>query len=211
MNERVRWTVMAASCVLVLGCGSSKDSDSGKDNDAGSSKGGTSGGGSGSSGNGSGGSASGTGGTMAGTGGMPGGAVAHNVDCGDNVCAGVQPGSMMGFPGFMLAEVCCADESAGTCGSISADDATKCLAPPEPDSRCPQVMGQPGCCADNNICGLDGSLAGRGCFGLDKLSAMFGNLPPAIKMMFMLPDVKTCDGSPLPDAGMMMSGDDAGM
>ena len=108
--------------------------------------------------------------------------------------------------GFMLAATCCADEAAGTCGSVSADDGKTCLAPPEPDSRCPRAFGSGGCCTMDNHCGIDGSLAGRGCIDLLMISAM---IPPQFRSMLMLPDPVTCDGMPLSlDAGM--SSEDAG-
>lgn len=210
MNERVRWMVVALSCALALGCGSSsKDSDANKKDDAGASGKGSSG--SGGTSDGSGGTSGGTGGmTAAGTGGMPGGAIVKNVKCGPKVCAGVDPSSAMMGLGmaamFRLADTCCADESAGTCGAVDMTDMS-CKAPPAPDSDCPALMGQPGCCADNNECGIDASLFGRGCVSLVAISGM---IPAQFRAQFGFPDPVDCDGNPIAmDAGMM-SEEDAG-
>jgi hypothetical protein len=204
------------SCALALGCGGdSKDSDKGNDGSSGNGgKSGNGGGGnSGNSGSGSGGASSGTGGMVAGgTGGMGGGAIVKNVPCGEKVCAGVDPASaMMGLGmamNFRLADTCCADESAGTCGSVNMADMS-CQPPPEADSDCPMLMGTSGCCAENNECGVDASLFGRGCVSLVAISGM---IPAQFRMTLGLPDPVDCDGQPIvTDAGMMSTDEDAGM
>lgn len=194
----VRWIVVAASCMLALGCGGS---DKNKDASGSNADAGSKGGNSGSTGSGSGGStAAGTGGTSAGTGGQMGGVVVMNVHCGPKVCAGAAPSEGMmqiGMgAGFSLAETCCADESAGTCGTVAASDMT-CNAPPEVDPDCPKTMGMGGCCAGGTECGFDGSLFGQGCIALSGLP-----IPPAFRMQFGIPDPTDCDGKPLmSDAG----------
>jgi hypothetical protein len=208
--------VVALSCALALGCGGdSKDSD--KDNDGSSGNGGKSGNGgggnSGNSGSGSGGASSGTGGVVAGgTGGMGGGAVVKNVPCGEKVCAGIDPssGAMMigGMAGFRLADTCCVDEAAGTCGAVSSTDMS-CQPPPDIDQECPVLAGMPGCCATNNECGIDASLFGRGCASLVTISAM---ISAQFRMSLGFPDPVDCDGKPIAmDAGMMSTDEDAGM
>jgi hypothetical protein len=207
--------VVALSCALALGCGgSSKDSDADKKNDAGGSgKGGAGKDGSGGTSDGSGGTSSGTGGmTAGGTGGMGGGAIVKNVKCGPKVCAGVDPASGMmmigGMAGFRLADTCCADESAGTCGAVNSTDMT-CQPPPATDSDCPMLMGTPGCCAENNECGIDASLFGRGCVSLVTISGM---IPAQFRATLGFPDPVDCDGKPIAmDAGMMSTDEDAGM
>jgi hypothetical protein len=131
-------------------------------------------------------SSSGTGGTT-----MP----AMRIPCGQNSCA---PSSPLGLP------ACCADQTIGMCGTMMGNS---CSLPPKVDPSCPSVTipiaGEVGsCCADNDKCGLDGSLFGMGCVDYKALTSSLGVLGGVLT----LPPEQGCgesegDAGPDEDAG----------
>jgi hypothetical protein len=206
MDQRLACVVVAVIGLGLLGC-TKKTNTTPNDGTAATGAGGT---GSGTGGTGTGGTGTMTGTPTGGTGGATGtggmmGAVAVNIPCGTTKCAGSAPGTMMGF-GMMFAQVCCADPTPGNevCGTIATAN-NQCMGPQMSDPRCPSAFGGAvgTCCTSDNLCGIDGSLQGRGCVELGALRAMFGMIPPQFAAMFMLPDPKHCDGTPL-------AGEDAG-
>jgi hypothetical protein len=181
---------------------------------------------------------SGTGG--GGAGGSAGGTgiVKHNVYCAPPgeifTCVGSSSSGVQ-LPGLPIAAACCADAPSKTCGSISSTTGM-CEAPPAVDTRCPGFMGfASGCCVNNDLCGINASLMGRGCFELGALRMMFGTLLGPGGMagasgagaageaggvagragggeFIRLPNPVHCDGTPVtpPDAGTTATGLDAG-
>lgn len=204
MDKRT-WCVAVAmiGCVSALGCSkkSTVTPDAGSAGSGGTSAAGTGGG------------AGATAGTMAATGGRPA-TVTKNVPCGDKgspnytECAQAAPNSqMMMIPGFKLADVCCADPANGVCGSMSTSSGM-CEAPPAAAPKCPKTFGMPGCCVNNDLCGVDLSLTGMGCQELGKFKMM---IPAMFQSFLMIGNATHCDGTPvpMPDAGM--THEDAGM
>jgi len=203
MDQRLACVVVAVIGLGLLGC-TKKTNTTPNDGTAA-----TGAGGSGSSGTGGTGTMIGVGmgtGGATGTGGMSGNVVTvKNIPCGDTKCASTDTsmsgGMPMGGGMFMFAQVCCADVATSTCGTVSQADGS-CQKPAMSDPRCPTAFGGAvAACCVNNLCGVDGSLQGRGCVDLGALQAMFGNIPAQFRAMFMFPDPRTCDGTPLPGAG----------
>ncbi len=197
MDKRIWCVAVVAIGLSLAGCSKSKDTGPTGDT-AGT-------GGTDMSTGGTGGTTMGTGGTTMGTGGMTG-AVVMNVPCGDTMCAGAVAGSMMGGFGPMFAQVCCADETTSTCGTISTST-MQCQAPPPVDNRCPSAFGgiAAPCCTADNLCGISGALQGGGCIDLGTIKMMFGNFGGG-GGAFTIPDPMHCDGTPIENMDM-----DAGM
>jgi len=121
-------------------------------------------------------------------------------------------------PGLPMAVACCLDESASKCGTAAAEGAM-CEAPAVPDSRCSGfslgalgaaaggaasglgALAQ-GCCTPNNMCGLDGSIFGRGCVENNEARSMLSAIP-LVGTLLMVPPARACDAPP-------PAGDDAG-
>jgi hypothetical protein len=187
MTKSMLWTsvFLLGSAVAIAGCGGDDD-DSG---DAGGVGTGGIGAGTGGVGTGTGGT-TGTGGMTGGTGGMT--STSMPVPCGANMCSAPSLGG--GIPGLMLAQPCCVDQTAGTCGTMSGGT---CMPPPTPDPDCPMVTvftsTMPACCAANNLCGVDASMLGMGCIDFD----MVRNGPGG--MLITPPPATTCDGVPVGD------------
>ncbi len=204
----------AALCAAALGCG---DDAQEKEPDAGAAAG--RGGGGGTSGGASGSTA------IAGTPAPP------PVPCGSTLCTPI-PSPITGLlgmfgggaavPGLPMAVACCLDEAAGKCGTAAAEGAM-CEAPAAPDARCPGfslgalgaaaggaasglgALAQ-GCCTPSNMCGLDGSIFGRGCVENNEARTMLGAIP-IIGTLLTVPAARACDAPIADDAGT----DDAGI
>jgi hypothetical protein len=149
-----------------------------------------------------GGGAPGSGGRSGGTGGMT--MTAMGVKCGSTTCMSPTAGLMI--PGVGGGAPCCVDDANGTCGTMMQG---MCMPPPPVDPSCPTIMipilGMMGsCCADNGMCGLDGSILGMGCVDYEMVTSSLGILGGVIT----LPAPQDCgdDG----DAGMMSGDLDAG-
>jgi hypothetical protein len=145
---------------------------------------------------GTGGAASETGGTAGTAGGGTGGAGGStaSVPCGSQTCTAEGLIAMFG------GQACCADASAGVCGTSMGGGA--CMPPRDsgmPDARCtPPPGGSPlplmGCCT-NEMCGLDLSVLQQGCIEYSELAglgAMFGMGGGGL----MLPTPRRCDAPP---------------
>jgi hypothetical protein len=162
-----------------------------------------------------------SGGGGGGAGGASGGAAGtlapEPVACGSSMCT-PRPNPLtallgmfgMGgqLPGLPSPVACCLDESTGACGTAAMAGAT-CEAPAVADSRC---MGfslgalgaaagganaglgnlASGCCTPSGMCGLDGSIFGRGCVENGEAKAMLGALP-FIGTLLMVPAPIACD------------------
>lgn len=116
------------------------------------------------------------------------------IPCGQNSCA----------PNPLGLTACCADQKAGICGTMMG---SSCSTGPTVDPSCPSVMipvaGKVGsCCADNGMCGLDGSLFAMGCVDYRSLTSSLGVLGGVLT----LPPEQSC-GESEGDAG---PGEDAG-
>lgn len=192
MTKSMLWTsvFLLGSAMVIASCG-------GGDDDSQPDAGGTGG-----IGVGTGGVGTGTGGTT-GTGGMTGGTGGSTstgtVMCGTATCM------PLAFGGMTLAQACCADATAGTCGTLGMDGTT-CTPPAMSDPRCPGAMLGPitvaSCCTASNQCGYDASMLGMGCLDLAavKASQLGAVLNP--------PAPRTCDGSG--DDGGAPTGNDGG-
>jgi hypothetical protein len=202
MDQRLACVVVAVIGLGLLGC-TKKTNTTPNDGTAATGAGGSS---SSTGGTGAGGTTTGVGtGGATGTGGMTGAVTVKNIPCGDTKCASTDTsmsgGMAAGGGMFMFAQVCCADAATSTCGTVAMADGS-CQKPAMSDPRCPTAFGGAvAACCVNNLCGIDGSLQGRGCVDLGALAAMFGNIPAQFRAMFMFPDPRTCDGTPLPGAG----------
>jgi len=227
------WMVacLVVSGAALAGCGG--DDDGGGAKDSGAPEGGTDGGAGGMSGGGGGG-AGGAGGS---------GMTAQPVECGSNTCQppsnplagliGMFAGALGGGMALPTPQACCLDEGAGTCG-ISMTVGGTCEELAVTDARCPRLMfpmlgpidigsllgpdAGAGCCTDDNQCGLNGTLFGRGCVELSEAATMLGGLGGGgdggtglggLGGGLMFPEPRACDAPPDDDAGM--SGDDAGL
>jgi hypothetical protein len=166
---------------IAVGCGD--DDDSGNTSDAGD------GGPVADAGNDAGGSKPGTGGMSGGTGGTT--MTATGVKCGSTTCmppgAGLIPG---GIPGGLGGMACCVDDANGTCGTMMG---SMCVPPPPVDPSCPTInfpiLGAMGsCCADNGMCGADGSPLGMGCVDYEMVTKALGVLGG----LLTLPDPQKC-------------------
>jgi hypothetical protein len=119
-----------------------------------------------------------------------------------------------------MAAACCLDMAAGKCG-ISAGMGGACMKPAVMDMRCPGPdlgalgalagggMAMVGCCTDDGKCGVDGAAFGNGCVEDSAAAAMLGAIP-LIGGLIMIPKPRACDASSDNDAGMMMTPPDAG-
>lgn len=113
-----------------------------------------------------------------------------------------------GIPGLgdllPAAEACCLDEAAGACGVTAQGAACEALA--EPDTRCPSIdagafgalLGNVGfgCCTEENLCGVDGAMFGRGCIENSQAGAELAAM--GIGGFLTPPAAKGCD-EPLPE------------
>jgi hypothetical protein len=193
----------AVMCAAALGCGDDSDD---KTSDAGVTAGKSGGGGSGGA----------SGNTSAA--GAP--APPPPVPCGANTCTPA-PSPLTGLigmfgggaaiPGLPMSVACCLEESTGTCGTAASEGAT-CEPPATPDARCPgfslgalgaaaggAALGNlsQGCCTSSNMCGLDGSIFGRGCVENGEAKAMLGPL----STFLTVPGSMACDAPAADDAG----------
>ncbi|HKP62119.1 MAG TPA: hypothetical protein VJV78_35550, partial [Polyangiales bacterium] len=162
MNTRAWSSAIAlASLVSVLGCGGEESMTPGvgAGGAGGAAGGGTAGGAAGSS-----------------SGGMA---------CGPKVC--MTPMIPPGLP-VMARPACCVDAATGTCGSLNG---TMCMPPLPVPPACPpppSFMGvmTTACCTPNNICGVDASMLGLGCFNIGSIPGIGGGGPATM-----------CDGTPV--------------
>lgn len=114
-------------------------------------------------------------------------------------------GGLTGGLGVPMAMACCLDATAGTCG-LTAEAGGVCEPPAVPDPRCEGVMLPgplaafgaglgAGCCTAANMCGVDGSVFGRGCVENSEASQMLSASP--VGGFLMLPAPRGCDEAPV--------------
>lgn len=196
MNEGARWMVALMFVgAIAVGCGDDDDSGN-KNGDGGpvaTDGGGTDAGDSGAPG--TGGRSGGTGGTM----------TAPSVKCGSTSCMSATAG--LNIPGLAAGAPCCADDDKGQCGMMMGG---VCMPPPPVDPSCPSIsipiLGSMGsCCANNGMCGLDGSILGMGCVDYEMVTKSLGILGGVIT----LPKAQKCGGEDN-DAGSKNGDLDAG-
>jgi hypothetical protein len=151
---------------------------------------------------------------------MPMTMTAEPVPCGSTMCqppssplaalGGAIPGLGALTSALPMPVACCLDSTAGTCGLAMTKGAT-CEPRATADTRCPSVdLGQFmaiagnmgfGCCTSDNLCGIDGSVFGRGCIEDAEAGAMLQSA--GLGGFIMVPDARQCDGTLIvPDAGI---------
>jgi hypothetical protein len=147
------------------------------------------------------------------------------VPCGSSVCtprpspltALLGPVGMgAAVPALPMPVACCLDVSTGACGTAAAEGAM-CEVPAAPDTRCPGfdlgalsaaasggVAGlgnlMQGCCTPAGMCGLDGSIFGRGCVENGAARSMLSAIP-VVGTLLMVPPPLMCNRPLEDDAG----------
>jgi hypothetical protein len=230
IKNRWWWIVAMLSAAALVACGDSTDNDGDGPDDGGAGSSGTgSDGGAGMNSAGTGGS-SGTAGT-AGTAPVAMPVPCGDIMC--NPPANPAAGLLMGAGGLLgggggaipMGMACCIDEAAEECG-YTAMAGGMCEPPATEDMRCDGIdtsglqaladmfgfgalvgqafMGGFGCCTDDNQCGVDGALFGRGCVANVEAMAMLGAIP-LVGGAIEVPVARSCD-----DPGDSGAHDDAG-